>query len=221
MRESFVFYKSFYESIKELDPKDQVQIYNAIFEYEFYKIEPELSGVYKSIFTLIIPQLEANNKRYENGKKGGRPKNQKETKIKPNKNQKETKVEPNVNVNDNVNDNVNVNVNDINNSCNSNNNIYEFVEQNFGRIITPTEIDKIDKWLNEFNVDILKYAIQIAVLGNKKTFNYVNGILNNWKSRGHKTLQEIKDEEFNKRDEVISKELLEIEDYDWLNDMEE
>ena len=83
MRESFVFYKSFFESIKELDPKDQVQIYNAIFEYEFYKNEPELSGVCKSIFTLILPQLEANNKKYENGKKGGRPKNQNKTKTKP------------------------------------------------------------------------------------------------------------------------------------------
>lgn len=102
MRDSFIFYKSFYESIKELDPKDQVQIYNAIFEYEFYKNEPELSGVCKSIFTLIIPQLEANNKRYENGKKGGRPK----TKEKPNDNQNETKLKPNVNVNDNVNENV-------------------------------------------------------------------------------------------------------------------
>jgi uncharacterized phage protein (TIGR02220 family) len=104
MRESFVFYKSFYDSIKELDPNDQAKIYNAIFEYEYYQREPELSGVAKSIFTLILPQLEANNKRYENGKKGGRPK--KETKEKPKNNQKETKVKPNVNVNDNVNVNV-------------------------------------------------------------------------------------------------------------------
>lgn len=104
MRESFVFYKSFYDSIKELDPNDQVKIYNAIFEYEYYQREPKLSGVAKSIFTLILPQLEANNKRYENGKKGGRPK--KETEEKPKNNQKETKVKPNVNVNDNVNVNV-------------------------------------------------------------------------------------------------------------------
>jgi DnaD/phage-associated family protein len=213
MRESMVFYKSFYESIKELDPKDQVQIYNAIFEYEFYKIKPELTGICKSIFTLILPQLEANDKRYENGKKGGRPK----TKEKPKRNQKETKVEPNVN--DNVNVNVNDNVNVINNSSSSyKNNIYEFVEQNFGRIITPTEIDKIEKWLKEFNVDIIKYAIQIAVLNNKKTFNYVNGILNNWKSKGYKTLQEIKDNDFKK--ENITKEAPGIYDYDWLNEEE-
>ena len=111
MRDSFIFYKSFYDSIKELDPQDQVQIYNAIFEYQFNCKEVELKGVCKSIFTLIIPQLEANNKRYENGKKGGRPK----TKTKPNNNLTETKTKPNVNDNDNVNvnDNENVYVNDI------------------------------------------------------------------------------------------------------------
>ena len=105
MRESFIFYRSFYESIKELEPNEQVQIYNAIFEYEFNKTIPELSGVSKSIFTLILPQLEANDKRYENGKKGGRPKKE-ETETKPNKNRNKTKVKPNDN--DNVNDNVNV-----------------------------------------------------------------------------------------------------------------
>ena len=212
MRGGFIFYKSFYESIKELDPKDQVQIYNAIFEYEFYKNEPELTGICKSIFTLILPQLEANDKRYENGKKGGRPKKQEETKSKPKENQKETKIKPKekekekVKVKDKVKDIYN------NSSSSYNNNIYEFVEKNFGRILTPTEIDKIEKWVNEFNVDILKYAIQISVLGNKKTFNYVNGILNNWKSKSYKTLQEIKDNEFKKEENI------EIEDYNWLEE---
>lgn len=70
-RESFIFYKSFYDSIKELAPKEQAQIYNAIFEYQFENKNPELKNVCKSIFTLILPQLEANNKRYENGKRGG------------------------------------------------------------------------------------------------------------------------------------------------------
>ena len=73
---SCIFYRSFsfYESIKELTPEQQVQIYDAIFKYEFDNEEVELTGVCKSIFTLIIPQLEANNKRYTNGCKGGRPK---------------------------------------------------------------------------------------------------------------------------------------------------
>ena len=107
-RNSCIFYRSFYDSIKELDANIQVQLYNAIFEYQFEGKEPELTGICKSIFTLIIPQLEANNKRYTNGCKGGRPKNnQKETEIKPKNNQKETKVKPNENENENENDNVN------------------------------------------------------------------------------------------------------------------
>lgn len=111
-RDSFIFYKSFYDSIKELDPLDQVQIYDAIFKYQFEGEEIELNGVCKSIFTLIIPQLMANNKRYMNGLKGGAPKgNQNATKKQPKNNLDLTKKQPNENVNEN--DNVNVNDNDI------------------------------------------------------------------------------------------------------------
>ena len=107
-RESFVFYKSFYDSIKELDTKYQVEIYNAIFSYQFEGKTIELDGVAKSIFTLILPILEANNKRYINGCKGGKPKKKNDTENKPNSNLTLTEVEPNVLCimnNDNVNDN--------------------------------------------------------------------------------------------------------------------
>jgi len=131
MRESFIFYKSFYDSIKELDINCQAQIYNAIFEYQFNSREIELNGVCKSIFTLIIPQLEANNKRYINGCKGGRPK----TKTKPKNNQTKTKTKPN----DNENDNVNVNDNVI-------------IKENIKRkVFTKPTLDDIQKYCNERN----------------------------------------------------------------------
>lgn len=108
-RESIVFYKSFYDAIKGLDYETQSKIYNAIFTYQFDGIESELEGVEKAVFTLIKPQLDANNTKYENGCRGGRPKNQNKTEIKPKQNLNETKLEPNDNVNDNENDNVNEN----------------------------------------------------------------------------------------------------------------
>lgn len=175
MRDSFIFYKSFYESIKELDPKDQVQIYNAIFEYEFYKIEPELSGVCKSIFTLIIPQLEANNKRYENGKKGGRPK----TKEKPNNNQKETKVKPNVNVNVNVNDNVN--------NKKENNKKKKFGEFN-NVLLTEEEYTKLEN--NNLLIYIEKLSTYIESTGKKYKSHYATIL--NW---SRKEKQDNKSEE--------------------------
>jgi hypothetical protein len=112
-RDSLIFYRSFYESINGLPDEDQVKVYKAIFEYSLNFNEIELSGIPKAIFTLIKPQLDANNKKYINGLKGGRKanNNQKETKTEPKQNQKETKVEANVNDNDNENKNDNVNDN--------------------------------------------------------------------------------------------------------------
>ena len=97
MRDSFIFYRSFYEAIKDLPRDIQGEIYTAIMEYSLYGNEAEnLKPVARSIFTLIKPQIDVNNKRFDNGCKGGRPKND---------NQEETKSKPNYN--DNKNKNVN------------------------------------------------------------------------------------------------------------------
>ncbi len=69
--DSFVFYGSFYEAIRELPPDNQVNIYNAVFNYAFNGNELELKGIEKAIFLLIKPQLDANRVKYENGCKGG------------------------------------------------------------------------------------------------------------------------------------------------------
>nr|DAU66742.1 MAG TPA: hypothetical protein [Caudoviricetes sp.] len=88
---------------------------------------PDDNGIEKALLLSFKPQIDANYRKYENGKKGGRPSdnneskqkpcdNQTITKQKPNNNQTITKqkpngenTKPNVNVNVNVNDNVNDN----------------------------------------------------------------------------------------------------------------
>lgn len=97
-REGIIFYRSFYESIRELPPENAVNVYNAVFQYGFYGEQNELAGIEKAIFTIIKPQLDANQRKYESGKKGGRPARKKtdgedegETKAKPNNNQTEIK----------------------------------------------------------------------------------------------------------------------------------
>ena len=108
-RESFVFYRSFYEGIKELPRDIQGEVLTAIMEYGLNGVTTEnQKPITKAMFALIKPQLDANNQRFENGKKGGRPKancNQTETETKPKQNRNKTKHEPNVNDNVNVNDN--------------------------------------------------------------------------------------------------------------------
>ena len=73
-RESFVFYMSFYEALKDLPDETYVRLSKALCEYALHGVVPELEGFEKSIFIAIKPQIDANNKRYENGQKGGRPK---------------------------------------------------------------------------------------------------------------------------------------------------
>jgi len=55
-----VFYRSFYEAIKELPLDVQAKVYSAIFEYSLNFNEVVLEGLPKTIFTLIKPQLDAN-----------------------------------------------------------------------------------------------------------------------------------------------------------------
>lgn len=69
-RESFVFYRSFYEAIRRQPKKVQADIYNAIADYALNGTEPTDSpDAVVSIFLLVKPQIDANNIRYESGKK--------------------------------------------------------------------------------------------------------------------------------------------------------
>lgn len=105
-----IFYRSFYECLKELDAEIKAEVYDAIFSYglDFENVEFK-NIVARSMFTLIKPQLDANIRRFENGKK---PKAKEITsKEEANEKQNESKVLTNVNDNDNVNKNENLNNN--------------------------------------------------------------------------------------------------------------
>lgn len=75
---AFLFYISFYEAMQELPDKDRLKLYDAITEYGLFgEVKKPLSGISKACFALIKPQIDANEKRRNGGKKGGRPKNEK------------------------------------------------------------------------------------------------------------------------------------------------
>lgn len=94
-RNGFVFYRSFYEALCALDPEIRLACYDALMNYGLNGVEPEVEGVIKAIFLSFKPQIDANNRRYANGCKGGKPKsNQDETNAKPNANQNITKETP-------------------------------------------------------------------------------------------------------------------------------
>lgn len=120
---SFVFYRSFYDVVNLIpDAAMRCRAYTAICEYGFYGVEPaeDEDVLVKMVFTQAKPQIDANNKRRENGKRGGAPRktnaepkgNHAETKAEPMVNQSITETKPNVNENVNANENVNENKNE-------------------------------------------------------------------------------------------------------------
>jgi len=165
-RDSTIFYRSFYEAIKELPEANQLEIYNAIFEHSLNLNKPNLTGLSKTIYKQIKPQIEANLKRYENGNKPKKKQNESETEAKPK--QDVSKSEANKNNNKNVNKNDNDNNNEKDNTS-------------LKKKQTPkhlfSESPYIDKHnfkevLKDWNTDKLKYYYEALITwsneGNKK-----------------------------------------------------
>ena len=107
--DSMIFYRSFYEAIKDLPSEEFKKCMTVLMEYAFYGNEPETDGIEKTVFILAKPQIDKNNQRYMSVKKRRTEANQTETETEPNINQKETDMASYCkNTEPNVNDNVNV-----------------------------------------------------------------------------------------------------------------
>lgn len=97
---SFVFFASYYDAIKNLPEEEQGLFYKTLVEYAIANKQPKnLTPSCKACFVIVKPFLDSSISKYrasvENGKKGGRPK--KLTKTKPNENPTETQPKPNNN----------------------------------------------------------------------------------------------------------------------------
>jgi len=93
--------------------------------------------------------------------------------------------------------------------------VYKFLETGFARPISSIEKEMIDSWLDYFKDEfIINYGIKTAVLNHVTTMAYLNGIYQNWKDKGYKTLEDCKPKE------KEEKKKLELFDYDWFDDEE-
>ena len=74
-RNSFVFYDSFYRAMNYLTEEEKIEYIYAICNYSLYDIRIEMSPKIEGMFELVKAQIDANIKKREGGKKGGRPPN--------------------------------------------------------------------------------------------------------------------------------------------------
>lgn len=56
--------------------------------------------------------------------------------------------------------------------------------QNINPVMSSMEYEQMKGWLHDFDEDMIIKAVKIACLQNKRSANYVNGILNNWRKQG-------------------------------------
>ncbi|WP_017472171.1 DnaD domain-containing protein [Amphibacillus jilinensis] len=75
-------------------------------------------------------------------------------------------------------------------------NIFILFEQEFGRPLSPFEIETINIWLDEevFEPSLIKAALRESVLMSKLNFKYIDRILREWKRKGIRTVSDARAE---------------------------
>lgn len=96
-RESFPFYKSFRDAIREVPPEVRVRIYDALISYGLDGVKPDFASVegvdgviLRALWPGIQAALYANWQRYLNGLKGGAPEGNQNALKQPRNNQETT-----------------------------------------------------------------------------------------------------------------------------------
>lgn len=76
----------------------------------------------------------------------------------------------------------------------SENDVYICFESEFGRPLSPYEIETLSMWIDDDAHDpsIIKAALKEAVISGKLNFRYIDRILFEWKKNGVKTLEQAK-----------------------------
>lgn len=79
-------------------------------------------------------------------------------------------------------------------------NIFDFVESEFGRTLSPSELEIISEWED---TELTRYAIKQSILNGAPRIKYIQTILDTYKTKNIKSIQEAKkdEEEFKKKKE--------------------
>lgn len=86
------------------------------------------------------------------------------------------------------------------------NSIFDFIQNEFGRLLSPMENETISMMVKENNHDLVKEAIKRTKLQGKTNLNYASGILRNWRDDNITTIEQIeaKDKSRKSKQEEVS-----------------
>lgn len=102
-------------------------------------------------------------------------------------------------------------------------NIFETIEKEFGRTLSPIEYEIIKAWLdNDIDEDLIKEAIKEATFNGVSNLRYIDKILYEWGKLNIKTVKDVenhrKKRAQHREEETDSNIDLDIVDWDWFDD---
>ena len=78
--------------------------------------------------------------------------------------------------------------------------IFEFIEKEFGRTLSPMEVEIIKSWLDSGNSSlVVKEAVKEAKYNGVSNLRYIDKILYEWGKKGIKTLEDVEKNRINHR----------------------
>ncbi len=115
-------------------------------------------------------------------------------------------------------------INDVSSSEKSN--IFELIEKEFGRTLSPIEFEIIKAWLdNNINEDLIKEALKEATFNGVSNLRYIDKILYEWEKQGIKTKEDVQKNKNSRKKKAMKEESqdidLDIMEWDWFDDDEE
>ena len=104
-------------------------------------------------------------------------------------------------------------------------NIFEIVEKEFGRTLSPIEYEIIKAWLdNDISEELIREAIKEATFNGVSNLRYIDKILYEWGKIGIKTVKDVENQRkkrVQRREEEADSNIdLDIVDWDWFDDDE-
>lgn len=93
--------------------------------------------------------------------------------------------------------------------------IYQSIEEEFGRGLSSIEVGIIDTWCKEYDPEMIKEALREAVYNNAKSLKYIESILVEWKKQGYKSVNDIHKGMIEYSKDSVAKDLY---DYNWVDE---
>ena len=110
-------------------------------------------------------------------------------------------------------------IEEVNNKNSDSSSIFEDIEKEFGRTLSPTEYEIIKAWLdNNISEDIIREALKEAVFSGVSNLRYIDKILFEWNKLGIKSREDVETNRVKHKSKEDNNVDMDIVDWNWFED---